>query len=384
MKDDPRGLIGSTYCFQGSDGKTRTVVVKVVLYRVEGIVGHCSIVVEVECICTESSCTWHGERKIMKIILSGRTQTSEEEFIREARTEAESSGEHWALSHLPELLDAISITCEEKTTVQGCLKAHLKEIYKEQVMRVTVMEKLHPISELKDLRDLAQVFYDILQIHQWLYECAGILHRDLSFGNIMFRRKNGKVYGVLNDFDLSSRVQDLNQGPTSNQRTGTRPFMSRDLLNPDWEGGHFYRHDLESLFYIILCLACRYAEPGIPAAEPRAYSKWFSGSDEDVFAQKHIFLSEPHYNGLPIQPYFTNFESWLTCIHDSISTGYASRPRPLVPRAGTNISVHPTSFDWKTLDGRVTYRVFREIMFSFHTGPLETHWLGREATDGIK
>ncbi|KAJ4478111.1 protein kinase [Lentinula aciculospora] len=390
MKDNPQGLIGSTYRLKGSDGKTRTVVIKAVLYRAEGIVGRCSIVVEVECICTESSCTWHGERKVMKISFPSRSRIPEDVLIREARTEAESSGEHWALNHLPELLDTISITYEEKTTVQGRLKAHLKERYEERVMRVTVMEKLHPISELKDLRDLAQVFYDILQIHQWLYECAGILHRDLSFGNIMFRRKNGKVYGVLNDFDLSSRVQDMDNGPTSNQRTGTKPFMSRDLLDLKWKGGHFYRHDLESLFYIILCLACRYAEPGIPAAEPRAYSKWFSGSDEDVFAQKHTFLTDPSDDPLPVQPYFTHFDSWLTFIYNSISTGYTSRPRP---RAGTNISLYPAmnkdsapkiSFDWNTLDGRVTYRVFRAVMFSFQTAPLETHWLGREATDGTK
>ncbi|KAJ4471168.1 protein kinase [Lentinula aciculospora] len=383
LKDNPQGLIGSTYCLYGSDGKTHVVVIKAVLYRAEGIVGRCSIVVEVECICTESGCTWHGETKVMKISFPSRSRTPEDVHIRGARTEAESSGERWALNHLPELLDSISITYAEKTTVQGRLKAHLKERYEERVMRVTVMEKLHPLSELKDLRELAQVFYDILQIHQWLYECAGILHRDLSFGNIMFRRKNGKVYGVLNDFDLSSRVQDLDNGPTSNQRTGTRPFMSIDLLTPIWKGGHFYRHDLESLFYIILCFACRYAEPGIPAAEPRAYSEWFSGSDKDVFNSKSAFFLQPPYDGLPIQPYFAQFESWLTCILESISTGYTSRPRPPATRDGTNISLHPTSFNWETLDGHVTYRVFRKIMFSFQKIPLETYWSGRKA-DGTK
>ncbi|KAJ4494915.1 hypothetical protein C8J55DRAFT_395108, partial [Lentinula edodes] len=129
-----------------------------------------------------------------------------------------------------------------------------------------------PLSELEDRKEFAQVFYDVLQIHQWLYECVGILHRDLSSGNIMFRRKNDKIYGVLNNFDLSYR------GPTSNQRTGTRPFMSRDLLCPTWTGGHLYRQYLESLFYIMLCLSCRYKKPGLPTAEPRAYSKWFSGT----------------------------------------------------------------------------------------------------------
>ncbi|KAH7869292.1 uncharacterized protein C8R40DRAFT_1131098 [Lentinula edodes] len=44
-------------------------------------------------------------------------------------------------------------------------------------------------------------------------------------------------------------------------------------------------HDLESLFYIMLCLACRYKKPGLPTAEARAYSKWFSGTDEEVFVR---------------------------------------------------------------------------------------------------
>ncbi|KAJ4478053.1 kinase-like domain-containing protein, partial [Lentinula aciculospora] len=369
------GRFRNNYC----RGKTRTIVIKAVLYRAEGIVGRCSIIVEVECICTESGCTWHGETKIMKISFPSRSRTPEEVLIRGARTEAESSSEHWALNHLPELLDSISIMYAEKTTVQGRLKAHLKERYEERVMRVTVMEKLHPLSELQDLRELAQVFYDILQIHQWLYECAGILHRDLSFGNIMFRRKNGKVYGVLNDFDLSSRVQDLNQGLTSNQRTGTRLFMSIDLLSPIWKGGHFYRHDLESLFYIILCLAC-------------PYPKWFSGSEGDVFTQKIVFLSEPPYDGLPIQLYFTNFRSWLTRIHRSMSDGYKARPSPPLlidddtdPLLSSNDTPKNTKpdFDWYTLNGHVTYRVFRKIMFSFQKIPLETHWSGKEA-DGTK
>ncbi|KAJ3920159.1 hypothetical protein F5877DRAFT_65966 [Lentinula edodes] len=81
-----------------------------------------------------------------------------------------------------------------------------------------------PLSELEDRKEFAQVFCDVLQsalsfisLSQWLYECVDILHRDLSSGNIMFRRKDNKIYGVLNDFDLSSRVADMDKGPTSNQ-----------------------------------------------------------------------------------------------------------------------------------------------------------------------
>ncbi|KAJ4472347.1 protein kinase [Lentinula aciculospora] len=376
---DPKQLPSN---FRASDGKIRTVIIKKVLYRAEGIVGRCSIVVGVECICTESGCTWHGERRIMKISFPSRSRTSEEELIREARAKAETSGEHWALNHLPELIDTITITYDKTTTVQGRLKAHLKEKYEERVMRVTVMEKLHPLSELNDLRDFAQVFYDIVQIHQWLYECAGILHRDLSSGNIMVRREEGKIYGVLNDFDLSSRVQDMGKGPTSNQRTGTRPFMSPDLLNPNWEGGHFFRHDLESIFYIILCLACRYAQPGVPAAEPRAYSKWFSGTDQQIFYNKNTFLTDPFGKGLTVQPYFADFQPWLERIFWKLQRGYRGRPI----KKSTNYAEDENldndedrknaNFDWNTLNRCVSYAQMRSIMSSFQGKSLDTRWAG--------
>ncbi|KAJ3784987.1 hypothetical protein GGU10DRAFT_270293, partial [Lentinula aff. detonsa] len=254
LDEDLQGLVGARYSFIGSDGHRRTVVIEKVLYRAEGIIGRCSIVVEVRCICSVSGCNWNGENRIMKVSFPTRSRTSEEVFIREASAKAKSSGNHWALNHLPNIIDSITVTYDETKTVQGRLKAHLKEKYEERVMRVTILEKLHSLSELENVREFAQVFYDILQIHRWLYECAGILHRDLSIGNIMFRRIDGRVYGVLNDFDLSSFVRDMVKGPSSDFRTGTRPFMSVDLLNPKWNGGHLYRHDLESLFFIMILL----------------------------------------------------------------------------------------------------------------------------------
>ncbi|KAJ3803948.1 hypothetical protein F5876DRAFT_53964, partial [Lentinula aff. lateritia] len=231
----------------------------------------------------------------------------------------------------------------------------------------------------------------LVPVHQWLYECVGILHRDLSSGNIMYRRIDGKIYGVLNDFDLSSRVRDMAHGPTSNQRTGTRPFMSLDLLDPTWKGGHFYRHDLESLFYIILCLACRYEAPGVPAPEPRAYSKWFSGSDQDIFDNKNTFLTSPFalINGLPIQPYFAGFERWLRKIYDQLRGGY--HQRPFCPKNLSTSNAEESedeeleflqndndlNFDWNTLNRHVSYARMRLVMSSFKGKSLETRWAGK-------
>ncbi|KAK0479919.1 hypothetical protein EDD18DRAFT_1206282 [Armillaria luteobubalina] len=53
----------------------------------------------------------------------------------------------------------------------------------------------------------AQVFVDILQCHKWLYDHPKILHQDISMANIMYRTDDeGTVFGVLNDFDLSTLI----------------------------------------------------------------------------------------------------------------------------------------------------------------------------------
>ncbi|KAF9069315.1 hypothetical protein BDP27DRAFT_730387 [Rhodocollybia butyracea] len=85
--------------------------------------------------------------------------------------------------------------------------------------------------------------------------------------------------------------------------------MAIDMLDDTWRLGHMYRHDLESLFYIILCFACHY--------EP--FSGWFTGTRADVFDAKCTFffrtLCEPD---IPIQYHFRVFEPELRQMRNCI------------------------------------------------------------------
>ena len=127
----------------------------------------------------------------------------------------------------------------------------------------------------------------VLVVHHWVYETSHILHRDLSTNNIMWYRIGDKVYGVLCDWDLAEAQTDEdlpsipshehlrpadavksaahaqsddNAKPQELQvkpryRTGTGPFMAMDLLRPSLvPPKHLYRYDLESLFYILVCV----------------------------------------------------------------------------------------------------------------------------------
>ena len=95
--------------------------------------------------------------------------------------------------------------------------------------------------------------------HYQAYTVGKVLHRDLSENNLMFQRKDGKAKGIVNDWDMASILNDAGEVPTSaaKHRTGTIPFMARDLLveNPP---PHLYRHDLESFFFVLVWAAIHY------------------------------------------------------------------------------------------------------------------------------
>lgn len=110
----------------------------------------------------------------MKLSFPSKSRQAEDSHITHARTEAEKSAP-WALQHLPELLDSVTITYDETDTPQGKLeKAFGKSKhrpYEIRVLRVTILEKLEPLEALEDLGEYAQVFYDILQGAFFLLRC---------------------------------------------------------------------------------------------------------------------------------------------------------------------------------------------------------------------
>lgn len=105
--------------------------------------------------------------------------------------------------------------------------------------------------------------------HYVVYTKAGILHRDLSVNNIMFKRdpSTNRVIGVLNDWDLAipvNRSEYKFEKPTSYHRTGTATFMSIELLEDENRTiPHLYRHDLESFMWILIWCAFNFLFHGV-------------------------------------------------------------------------------------------------------------------------
>ncbi|KAF5349415.1 hypothetical protein D9757_013113 [Collybiopsis confluens] len=378
-------LVGYTYMLV-VEGVKRVLRVTQVISRSDGLIGRGKNVLEVECIEEEVVETdqrttltpkesWKGGHLILKLSFPLSEQTKESVLIDTARAHAKMHNAKWALRHLPRVVASVdSLDWEgndpNQNTLQKRLKSHFGDTYEMRSLRATVLEKLEPLSNLKSAREFAQVFYDILQIHRWLYQQPKILHRNLSMANIMFHREGEEVYGVLNDFDLSSFRSRMDKDSTSKHRTGTKPFMAHNLLDTEWDKGHLYRHDLESLFYIIVIVSCHYSGPTTRASS-LPFKRWFDEVDRIICAFKFYFL-QSDYTHLPVQTYFDGFTQWLLLTRQMLWTGYAGRPR--FPYLSDEKRIEAEQYDWDTLGGHVTYPNMMKVMCLFDGKELVTRW----------
>ncbi|KAF5378684.1 hypothetical protein D9757_010762 [Collybiopsis confluens] len=316
--------------------------------------------------------SWHKRSLVLKLSFPPSSRTKESELIDAARAHAQAPGAEWALRHLPLVVACVDNLDWEgdgsnQNTLQHRLKSHFGDIEE--------CEGGHHRTPVQSLL-LRPIPENFSTVHRWLYEYPKILHRDLSMGNIMFRHEADNVYGVINDFDLSSFRANMNKGPRSKYRTGTKPSIACNLLDAHWDKGHLYRRDLEALFYIVLIVSCHYSGP-ITRASSLPYRDWFDGADKAVASLKFHFLQSLSAD-LPIQPYFDGFTKWLRRIHGMLDQGYKSRPRASDDAGdGSEEDVDEAdSFNWETFNEKVRYTKMMKVMHLFEGKELVTRWGG--------
>ncbi|KAI0750222.1 hypothetical protein C8Q80DRAFT_1269961 [Daedaleopsis nitida] len=164
-------------------------------------------------------------------------------------------------------------------------------------MRFVVEQVGRPITAFKNTRELVGAFRDAIYGHMLAYQKAGVLHRDISVGNILIVDKpgDGSCRGFIHDFDYSSMVEEileaLDEAPVDissygdvdvvwetdeedspspdqedvhanlKERTGTYYFMAMDFLKArDRPAIHTPRHDLESFYWVLLWVVLRHTK----------------------------------------------------------------------------------------------------------------------------
>ena len=196
------------------------------------------------------------------------------------------------------------------------------------------------------------------------------MHRDISRQNLMYRRVNGKVNGVLIDFDLASSRNSTTKSHKG-VRIGTRPFMAVSLhleIFQDEIPDHRERFDLESIFYVVYWDA-RFYDKGRKVVLPgsvaqNSYNDWITYNDETAIAVKEHTLTT-------LNPDITAFfrpliNSWLLSLGELFYDGYGKlkKVRNDLLAKGEKLGKdwEIEGFDYDTLGGNVIFEKIWDIM----------------------
>jgi serine/threonine protein kinase len=120
----------------------------------------------------------------------------------------------------------------------------------------------------------------------------GIQHRDISVGNMMYRKTDDGIRGYLIDFDLASLV---GRGSCNLDRTGTMPFMALELLNSVRQGQapvlHAYAHDAEAVCWVVLWLGVQYADG---ERVRRSFGDWEMVDADTCYKNRFLVIQDLH------------------------------------------------------------------------------------------
>ncbi|KAJ7131627.1 hypothetical protein C8R46DRAFT_658699 [Mycena filopes] len=322
------------------------------IFQAHGIIGRGTCV---------SRATLDGQNVVVKWSWPAKSRMAEAAFVRRA-TEKATGNSAWVLNHLPKIIYEEEQELDADSP-QRRLSEHLGDEYEDRVFRLVVQEELFPITSLTTAEELSQAFHGIFKCYRWLYENIDLMHRDISLNNLMFRRIDGKVYGVLNDFDLAVIKTDMPLS-TSNHRTGTAPYMALDLLKPNHPPPHIVRFDLESLYYVFAYIVCQYHD-GKKIDNP-PFEEWNHLSPRGLYKEKYTFI----HGSLNVQqtPQFTTLKNATVLLHIMFWHAYRARedsntdPEAALLMSRLYQTPLPLPVDDETLGNRVTFDAFERIL----------------------
>ncbi|KAI0324059.1 hypothetical protein GY45DRAFT_1263584 [Cubamyces sp. BRFM 1775] len=174
-----------------------------------------------------------------------------------------------------------------------------------------------PLSRFRSTRELVAAIDDAIRGHQLAMERGGILHRDVSSGNILIvdtPPPTHRCAGILHDFDYSSMTlvspaANANNGAQSStalpalyplehgkkikdvkkckERTGTYYFIALELIDPEVKCMiHDAGHDIESFFWVLLWIVLRHTVHDHSQGRNACESTFPFGSDTQAAGMK--------------------------------------------------------------------------------------------------
>ena len=140
----------------------------------------------------------------------------------------------------------------------------------------------------------------------------------------MFRRERdtGKIIGVLSDFDLSSLEGDTHR---NSERTGTFPFMARELLTTAGLKGrikHQYKHDAEAFFWVAVIDTALYPSTKHKKTDENADKNTNENTDENIDENIDYVRDLLRWATGKLSPYdlLQHKQAWMTSPENHVPT----------------------------------------------------------------
>ncbi|KAK4131096.1 hypothetical protein BT67DRAFT_389147 [Trichocladium antarcticum] len=165
--------------------------------------------------------------------------------------------------------------------------------------RVILSDYGVPIYKASSRETLLTALADCIEGHESLRQKAGLLHRDISIGNLMVSKDNR---GFLIDLDLAIKEQRLSASGAKG-KTGTRAFMAIGALLGEQ---HSFMHDLESFFWVLfwICIHCDGPGEGKVVAQ---FDKWNYADTEELAKLKLGTVSDEDIFRKTMEESFTEY-----------------------------------------------------------------------------
>ena len=176
------------------------------------------------------------------------------------------------------------------------------------------------------------------------------------------RLENGKIQGVLNDWDVASTSHTESDSDHTNMRTGTMPFMSIDLHQHP-PPVHMERFEYESLFYVLYWICLSYSDGKLlPEKERHStfadWPIWNSDNYKVVLNSKTGLQGNStifeNVNEFPAM-YRPLVQPWLECLRYTLRRGFNARDE-------AKVAGKLAEFDHDTLGGHMSYENICKIL----------------------
>ncbi|KAJ7509679.1 hypothetical protein B0H11DRAFT_1702666 [Mycena galericulata] len=224
-------------------------------------------------VCWRVKC--EGREFLIKDYWGVDTRTRESEFLKEVAG-TKGVGQMHAFTNDRES------TCHLRGFEPGSRMMSTTETFvpNRSLSRLALEMYMDTLNTATSAHQLLSAVRDIVSGHRDALLSKGILHRDISFTNLLLSSRETD-FGVLIDFDMAKKMEDLlaNVGTEGDSRTGTRAYQSFKVLIDEYQklGHHDHMDDLESIYYVLFHVCYGHDLTGAPLPVlPAEILDWFT------------------------------------------------------------------------------------------------------------